>query len=111
MLSNSIRLFTIRGIEVGIHYSWLIIFGLMTWSPASTSSRTTPSCRVAWQSSTDRHHGAAAVRVGVDSRAGALFPAGAGPRRSITPFIFGGVSSLGGDAKEASTVLAAIVAR
>ena len=32
MLQNSVRLFTIRGIEVGVHYSWLIIFGLVTWS-------------------------------------------------------------------------------
>ena len=29
-MRNSIRLFTIAGIEVGIHYSWLIIFGLVT---------------------------------------------------------------------------------
>ena len=32
MLQNSVRLFTIRGIEVGVHYSWLIIFALLTWS-------------------------------------------------------------------------------
>jgi hypothetical protein len=32
MLHNSFRLFTIRGIEVGVHYSWLIIFLLLTWS-------------------------------------------------------------------------------
>src|SRR5918997_862935 len=32
MLTNSIRLFTVRGIEVGVHYSWLIIFALITWS-------------------------------------------------------------------------------
>jgi hypothetical protein len=31
VLNNSIRLFTIRGIEVGVHYSWLIIFALLTW--------------------------------------------------------------------------------
>jgi len=31
-VTNSIRLFTVRGIEVGVHYSWLIIFALMTWS-------------------------------------------------------------------------------
>jgi Zn-dependent protease/CBS domain-containing protein len=31
-MRNSIRLFTIAGIEVGIHYSWLIIFGLVTWA-------------------------------------------------------------------------------
>jgi Zn-dependent protease/CBS domain-containing protein len=32
VLNNSIRLFTVRGIEVGIHYSWLIVFALLTWS-------------------------------------------------------------------------------
>ena len=32
MLKSSFRLFTIRGIEVGVHYSWLIIFALVTWS-------------------------------------------------------------------------------
>jgi Zn-dependent protease/CBS domain-containing protein len=34
MLKNSFRLFTIRGIQVGIHVSWLIIFVLLTWSLA-----------------------------------------------------------------------------
>ena len=37
MLGNSIRLFTIRGIEVGVHYSWLLIFGLFTWILATSS--------------------------------------------------------------------------
>src|SRR6476646_1297091 len=32
VLGNSIKLFTIRGIAVGVHYSWLIIFALLTWS-------------------------------------------------------------------------------
>jgi len=32
VLRNSVRLFNIRGIEVGVHYSWLIIFSLLTWS-------------------------------------------------------------------------------
>jgi Zn-dependent protease/CBS domain-containing protein len=34
MLKNSFRLFTVRGIHVGIHVSWLIIFVLLTWSLA-----------------------------------------------------------------------------
>ena len=29
MLRNSVRLFTIRGIEVGVHASWLVIFALV----------------------------------------------------------------------------------
>src|SRR5947207_2189400 len=32
MLGNSVRLFAIRGIEVGVHASWLVVFGLVTWS-------------------------------------------------------------------------------
>ena len=39
MLRNSFRLFTIGGIEVGVHYSWLIVFALVTWS-LSTLQRT-----------------------------------------------------------------------
>ncbi len=35
MLKNSFRLFSIRGIEVGIHVSWLIIFVVLTWSLAA----------------------------------------------------------------------------
>jgi Zn-dependent protease/predicted transcriptional regulator len=34
MLRNSVRLFTIADIEVGVHYSWLIVFALVTWSLA-----------------------------------------------------------------------------
>ena len=32
MIGQSVRLTTIRGIEVGIHYSWFIIFSLITFS-------------------------------------------------------------------------------
>lgn len=35
MLRNSVRLFTVGGIEVGVHVSWLFIFGLVTWSLAT----------------------------------------------------------------------------
>ena len=31
MLGNSVRLFAIRGIEVGVHASWLVVFGLVTY--------------------------------------------------------------------------------
>ena len=34
MLGNSVRLFRIAGIDVGVHMSWLVIFGLVTWSLA-----------------------------------------------------------------------------
>lgn len=34
MLRNTFRLFSIGGIEVGIHVSWLIALALVTWSLA-----------------------------------------------------------------------------
>ncbi len=35
MIGQSVRLTTIRGIEVGVHYSWFIIFLLITLSLTS----------------------------------------------------------------------------
>ena len=35
MVRNTVSLFRVRGIEVGIHASWLIVFGLITWSLAT----------------------------------------------------------------------------
>ena len=34
MVRNTFPLFRVRGIEVGVHVSWLIVFGLVTWSIA-----------------------------------------------------------------------------
>ena len=34
MVRNTVPLFRVRGIEVGVHVSWLIVFGLVTWSIA-----------------------------------------------------------------------------
>ena len=113
MLSNSIRLFTIRGIEVGIHYSWLIIFGLMTWS---LSVYVFPQELRGLGSIEYWVLGAATalllfVSVLIHELAHSFVALARGLQaRSITLFIFGGVSSLGGDAKEASTeFLVAIV--
>jgi Zn-dependent protease len=113
MLSNSIRLFTIRGIEVGVHYSWLLIFGLFTWILGTqVFPQELP------------HLGAVEywllgavtallffVSVLIHELAHSFVALARGLQaRSITLFIFGGVSSLGGDAKEASTeFLVAIV--
>ncbi|MBN1368830.1 MAG: site-2 protease family protein [Dehalococcoidaceae bacterium] len=33
-MKSSIRLFKVGGIEIGVHYSWLFIFALITWSLA-----------------------------------------------------------------------------
>jgi Zn-dependent protease len=106
MLNNSIRLFTIRGIEVGVHYSWLIIFALLTWALAN----------YVYPFALPEQAGAiywllAAVSVVlffvsvlIHELAHSLVALARGLKaRSITLFIFGGVSSLGGEAKEAST--------
>ena len=106
MLSNSIRLFTIRGIEVGVHYSWLIIFGLLTWSlsvyvfPVELRGLAATEYWLLGAATAvllfvsvlihELAHSFVALARGLDAR-------------SITLFIFGGVSNLGGEAKEAST--------
>jgi len=113
MLSNSIRLFTIRGIEVGLHYSWLIIFALVTWS---LSVYVFP---LELENLGDIEYwvlGAVTalllfVSVLIHELAHSFVALARGLNaRSITLFIFGGVSNLGGEAKEASTeFLVAIV--
>lgn len=106
MLNNSVRLFTIRGIEVGVHYSWLFIFGLVTWSlsvyvfPRETSGLSTVDYWILGAITSlllfasvlvhELSHSFVATARGLNAK-------------SITLFIFGGVSNLGSDAKEAST--------
>jgi Zn-dependent protease/CBS domain-containing protein len=113
MLTNSIRLFTIRRIEVGVHYSWLIIFGLVTWSLGGFVFRQLlPGLQ-------DLEYwvlGAIAalllfVSVLIHELAHSFMALARGlDARSITLFIFGGVSNLGGEAKQPSTeFLVAIV--
>src|SRR5512141_348375 len=116
MLSNSIRLFTIRGIEVGVHYSWLIIFGLMTWSLSVYVFPRDPLLPRHLSGAEYWILGAATalllfVSVLIHELAHSFVALARGLQaRSITLFLFGGVSSLGGDAKEASTeFLVAIV--
>ncbi len=116
MLSNSIRLFTIRGIEVGVHYSWLIIFGLMTWSLSVYVFPRDPLLPSHLSGAEYWILGAVTalllfVSVLIHELAHSFVALARGLQaRSITLFIFGGVSSLGGDAKEASTeFLVAIV--
>lgn len=106
MLTNSIRLFRIAGIEVGVHYSWLVVFGLVTWSLAvGLLPRAIPGIAgaEAWILGAigalllfasvlvhELAHSLVAKARGLDAR-------------SITLFIFGGVSNLGGDAKQPLT--------
>jgi Zn-dependent protease/CBS domain-containing protein len=113
MIAHSYRLFTIAGIEVGVHISWLIIFGLVTWSLAigyfpTLFPRSDPLERwllgaiaaVLLFASVLIHelaHSFVAKARGLEAR-------------SITLFIFGGVSSLAGETKRPSTeFLVAIV--
>jgi Zn-dependent protease len=106
MMANSYRLFTIGGIEVGVHVSWLVIFGLVTWSLASSYfpavlPRSDPLGRwvlgaiaaVLLFASVLIHelaHSFVAKARGLEAR-------------SITLFLFGGVSSLSGETKRPST--------
>ncbi len=39
-MRSSIKLFRIAGIDIGIHYSWIFIFALITWSLAEGVFRT-----------------------------------------------------------------------
>ena len=98
MLSgNAVRLGTIRGIEVGVHPSWVIAAVLVTWSLARGFF---PSTYPGWESATyyvagaisavllfgsvllhEFGHALTALRFGV-------------PVRSIVIFLFGGVATL-----------------
>jgi Zn-dependent protease/CBS domain-containing protein len=108
MLSNSFRLFTIRGIEVGVHYSWLIVFGLVTWSLSTFVFPGVPNLP---RLSTVEYWLLGAITaillfasVLIHELAHSFVALARGMQaRSITLFIFGGVSSLSGEAKEAST--------
>lgn len=106
MLNNSIRLFTVRGIQVGVHYSWLIIFALMTWSlslyvfPPAVPRLPVYEYWILGAITTvllfvsvllhELAHSFVALARGLQAR-------------SITLFIFGGVSNLTGEPKSAGT--------
>src|SRR5437773_4424111 len=106
MLRNSVRLFTIRGMEVGVPARWLVIFALVTWSlatsylPQSVPGIEAPEAWVLGAISAillfasvlihELAHSFVARSRGLDAR-------------SITLFIFGGVSNLGGEARQPST--------
>lgn len=106
MLTNSFRLFTIRGIEVGVHYSWLIIFALLTWSLGGFLF---PELQPGLSQVEYWALGAIAavllfVSVLIHELAHSFMALARGlAAKSITLFIFGGVSNLGGEAKEPST--------
>lgn len=113
MLNNSLRLFTVAGIEVGVHYSWLIIFGLLTWS---LGGFVFPQMVPGLDGTIALLMGAISalllfVAVLIHELAHSFMAKARGlEARSITLFVFGGVSNLGGEAKKPSTeFLVAIV--
>ena len=108
MLKNSFRLFTIGGIEVGVHYSWLIVFALVTWSlstlelPREPELRALPSLELWVLGAITSLLLFASVLVHELAHSFVARARGL-QANSITLFIFGGVSNLAGDAKSATT--------
>jgi Zn-dependent protease/CBS domain-containing protein len=106
VLNNSIRLFTVRGIEVGVHYSWLVIFALLTWSlsvyelPAQIGRL--PALEYWILGAITALLLFASVLVHELAHSFVALGRGLHPR-SITLFIFGGVSNLSGEPKSAKT--------
>jgi Zn-dependent protease/CBS domain-containing protein len=106
VIGRGVPLFRIFGIEVGIHFSWLIIFGLVTWSlavgffpgqiedlPVAEAWILGAIASLLLFASVLVHelaHAFMARREGLEAK-------------SITLFLFGGVANLGGDAKKPST--------
>jgi Zn-dependent protease/CBS domain-containing protein len=106
MPGGSIRLIRIAGIDISIHISWLVIFGLVTWSLAQGLF---PAAVPGLGTSTYWIVGAISalllfVSVLIHELAHSLVARSRGlEARAITLFIFGGVSTLGGEAKKPST--------
>jgi len=102
-VKGSLRLGRIAGIEIGIHYTWLLAFILITWSLAQGFF---PSEYPRWGPGTYWITGILAalllfVSVLLHELAHSLVAQARGlPVRSITLFIFGGVSNLEEEAKK-----------
>ena len=112
-MRNSIRLFTIAGIEVGIHYSWLLIFGLLTWvlSQYMLPDQLGPAPQVEYWLLGAATSLLIFASVLVHELAHSFVAKARGLNaRSITLFIFGGVSNLTGEPESPRTeFLVAIV--
>jgi len=96
-MRSSIRLFRVAGIDIGIHYTWIFIFVLIAWSLAQGFF---PQAYPGWSTATYWVTGFVAslllfVSVLLHELAHSLVARARGlPVRSITLFIFGGVSNL-----------------
>ncbi len=102
MLGNSVHLFTVAGIEVGVHASWLIIAVLVTWSLATGVF---PTAVPGASAATDWLLGAITALLFFASVLGhelahSLVAKSRGVEvSSITLFLFGGVSNLTAEAR------------
>lgn len=103
-MRSSFSLGSIAGIRIGINYTWLLAFALITWSLAvGWFPQTCPSC----DQVTSWVLGALAaillfVSVLVHELAHSLVARSRGmPVQEITLFIFGGVSNISGEARSA----------
>ena len=105
MVNYSFKLATVAGIRIGIHYTWFIIFALITLSLSASVAADYPALTytqsIAWAVITallffasivlhELGHSLVAIARGV-------------PVRSITLFIFGGVAQTERDADSAAT--------
>lgn len=99
-MEGSVRVLRIRNIDIGFHYSWLLIFGLVAFSLATGRL---PAQYPGWGSATYWLTGTAASLLLFASVVGhelahSLVAISRGlPVRSITLFLFGGVSNLGAE--------------
>lgn len=97
MIGQSVKLTTIRGIEIGLHYSWFIIFFLITVSLTARFSAAHPQWTLA------EHYGVGIatsllffVSILLHELAHSFVAlAKRMPVRSITLFVFGGVAQIG----------------
>jgi len=97
MIGQSVKLTTIRGIDVGVHYSWFIIFFLITFSLTTRFASEHPHWTLA-------EHYAVGIATSLLFFASILLHelahsfvalAKGIPVRSITLFVFGGVAQIG----------------
>jgi Zn-dependent protease len=97
MIGQSVKLTKIHGIDVGVHYSWFIIFALITFSLTARFASEHPQWTLAEQYAVgiatsllffasilvhELAHSFVALAKGI-------------PVRSVTLFVFGGVAQIG----------------
>ena len=103
-MKGAFNLVTVAGIPIGVHYTWLFVFALITWTLAGSRY---PADYPDWEAATYWVTAASAAlllfaSILVHELAHSLVAIARGmPVRSITLFIFGGVSNIGGESRSA----------